>query len=148
MKKETAYQQAFLPHLKLIDGLDDFIQQAKKNNIKIAIGSAAMLFNIDYVLDNLNIRHYFDAIISADDVILSKPDGETYLKCATALGVLPNECIVFEDVPKGVESAVNAGMKSVVITSLHQENEFVSFTNILHFINNYAQINVTDIMNA
>ncbi len=146
IKKEMAYQQAFLPHLKLIDGLEEFIQQAKKDNIKIAIGSAAMLFNIDYVLDNLNIRHYFDAIISANDVILSKPNGETYLKCAEALGVLPNECIVFEDVPKGVESAVNAGMNAVVITSLHKKSDFNNFNNILSFIDNYNQIKLSEII--
>ncbi len=148
IKKETAYQQVFLPYLKLIDGLDAFIQEARKKNIKIAIGSAATLFNIDYVLDNLNIRHYFDTIISAEDVILSKPHAETYLKCAEALDVLPHECIVFEDVPKGVESAVNAGMKSIVITTLHKEADFISLINIISFIDNYTQVKLNDIISV
>ena len=134
--KETEYQKVYLPHLKLIDGLSSLLEEAKSKSIKMAIGSAAIMFNVNFVLDNLNIRHYFDAIISADDVVVSKPDGETYLKCAEALGVLPHECIVFEDVPKGVESAVNAGMKAIVITSLHKENEFNSYNNILSFTDN------------
>jgi len=33
----------------------------------MAIGSAAISFNVDFVLDGLNIRHYFDALVSADD---------------------------------------------------------------------------------
>ncbi len=59
-------------------------------NIPMAIGSAAIMFNIDFVLDNLNIRHYFKTIVSADDVTISKPHPETYLKkCASLLGVDP-----------------------------------------------------------
>jgi beta-phosphoglucomutase len=146
--KETEYQKVYLPHLKLIDGLPALLEQAKNHNIKMAIGSAAIMFNVNFVLDNLNIRHYFNAIISADDVVLSKPAGETYLKCAEALGVQQHECIVFEDVPKGVESAVNAGMKAVVITSLHTKDEFSSFDNILSFIDNYDQIKLNDILSA
>jgi beta-phosphoglucomutase len=146
VQKEAAYQKAYLPHLKLIDGLDNFLQQAKEKNIKMAIGSAAIMFNIDFVLDNLNIRHYFDALISADDVVLSKPNAETYLKCADALSVLYNECIVFEDVPKGVESAANAGMKTVVIVGIHHKNEFNSFDNTISFINNYNQIKVDEVI--
>jgi beta-phosphoglucomutase len=144
--KETEYQKAYLPHLKLIDGLPSLLEEAKKLGIKMAIGSAAIMFNVNFVLDNLNIRHYFDALISADDVVISKPDGETYLTCAKMLGAQPHECIVFEDVPKGIESAVNAGMKAVVITSLHKEHEFTSFQNILSFIDNYNQIKLYDIL--
>jgi beta-phosphoglucomutase len=144
--KETEYQKVYLPHLKLIDGLSTLLEEAKNHNIKMAIGSAAIMFNVDFVLDNLNIRHYFDAIISADDVVLSKPNGETYLKCAEALGVQPNECIVFEDVPKGVESAANANMKAIVIVGIHKENEFNSFDNTISFIDNYTQLKVDDII--
>jgi beta-phosphoglucomutase len=144
--KEMGYQKEFLPHLKLINGLNEVLAWAHSNNIKLAIGSAAMMFNIDYVLDNLNIRHYFDAIISADDVIYSKPHGETYLKCAKALGVQPHECIVFEDVPKGVESAANAGMKAIVIEGLHHKDEFGVFNNIIQFINDYTKLEIGPIL--
>lgn len=136
--KERAYQEAFKPHLKLIDGLDEFLERAYQQNIQIAIGSAAIMFNIDFVLDGLNIRKYFSAIISADDVNRSKPDPETYLKCAEALHVSPKDCIVFEDAPKGVESALNAGMRSVVLTILHQQHEFYSYNNIIAYGKDYT----------
>lgn len=135
--KETAYQKAFKPHLRLIDGLDVFLEAAYKQNIKMAIGSAAIMFNIDFVLDGLNIRKYFTSIISADDVTRSKPDPETYLKCAESLNVSPKDCIVFEDAPKGVESAQNAGMRSVVLTILHEQHEFNQYKNIVAFGKDY-----------
>jgi beta-phosphoglucomutase len=147
LSKEHAYQKAYKPHLKLIDGLQKFLEEAKKQNIKMAIGSAAIMFNIDFVLDNLNIRHYFDAIVSADDVVNSKPDGETYLKCAAALGVRTYECIVFEDVPKGVESAAHADILSIVIEGKHHTtDEFAHFSNIISFEKDYKSIEINTLV--
>src|SRR6476469_8955528 len=117
LEKERRYQQEFLPQLALLPGLPEFLELAHQRGIPMAIGSAAIPFNIDFVLDNLNIRHYFRAIVSADDVSISKPHPETYLKAAAVLGIEPGNCLVFEDAPKGVEAAQNAGMASVVLTS-------------------------------
>jgi HAD superfamily hydrolase (TIGR01509 family) len=137
MEKERRYQQAYLPELRLIAGLDHFLEQAQSKGTLMAIGSAAITFNIDFVLDNLSIRRYFSAIVSADDVKISKPNPETYLQLAAILKVKPSECLVFEDAPKGVEAAANAGMQSVVITTMHEPAEFAAYNNIWGFIENY-----------
>ena len=140
MQKENYYQKAFLPHLKLLDGLDVFLASAKASGIKMAIGSAAITFNIDFVLDNLNMRSFFDAIVSADDVKTSKPDPETFLRAAELLGVAPTHCLVFEDAPKGVEAAQNAKMKSFVLTTLHAPHEFISHEGIIGFAPDFTSI--------
>jgi beta-phosphoglucomutase len=137
LEKEKKYQQEFLPYLELLPGLHDFLENAYQKGIPMAIGSAAIPFNIDFVLDNLNIRHYFKAIVSADDVVLSKPHPETFLKAAQLLNVVPTDCIVFEDVPKGAEAAANAGMNTVVITTTHQPEEFNYLQNVLHFAEDF-----------
>lgn len=103
----------------------------------MGIGSAAIMFNVDYVLDGLHIRKYIDAIISADNVVNSKPDPETFLKAAALLNIDPADCIVFEDSPKGVEAATKAGMKSVVLTTMHTEDEF-NDPNIICFVPDYT----------
>jgi beta-phosphoglucomutase-like phosphatase (HAD superfamily) len=90
------------------------------------------------VLDNLHIRKYFQALISADDVQHSKPNPETFLKCAYKLHIDPADCIVFEDAPKGVESALNAGMKCMVLTIIHEKHEFPSSKNVIGFVNDYS----------
>ena len=138
IEKEKRYQKEFFPHLKLMEGLDDFLAQAHEHQIKMAIGSAAILFNVDFVLDNLNIRHYFKAIVSADDVSISKPHPETFLNGAKLLGVKPAECVVFEDAPKGVEAAQNAGMPCVVLTTMHEKKEFKQYNNIVAFVKDYT----------
>lgn len=140
IEKEKEYQKEFRPHLKLINGLDKFLKEAKDNDIKMAIGSAAIRFNIDFVLDGLDIANYFGAIISADDVKNSKPDPETYIKCAEILGLEPSDCIVFEDSPKGVEAAARAGMKSVVITTMSTPDEFSQYDNVIEYISSYNKL--------
>jgi beta-phosphoglucomutase family hydrolase len=140
LEKEKQYQQEFKPHLQLLPGLAIFLEQAHQAGIKMAIGSAAIMYNINFVLDGLNIRHYFDAIVSADDVIESKPNPETYLKCATALNISPADCLVFEDVPKGVEAALNAGMESIVITLMHEKEDFFQYKNVNCYIKDYSEL--------
>jgi beta-phosphoglucomutase len=135
--KEVRYQEIYKPHLDLLPGLFDFLKNVKQRGIKMAIGSAAPPFNINFVMDNLNIRHYFQEIISGDDVAESKPHPEVYLKAAERLGVEPESCIVFEDAPKGVEAALNAGMQAIVITTMHAIEEFQAYGNILLFIQDY-----------
>lgn len=138
VEKEKRYQRAFLPELKLIPGLDVFLQKAFDAHVPMAIGSAAIPFNIDFVLDNLHIRKYFNAIVSADDVSISKPHPETFTRAAALLGTDPSECLLFEDAPKGVEAGECAGMPAVVLTTMHNRDEFSQYGNVLHFISDYT----------
>lgn len=137
LEKERRYQKEYTISLCLIDGLTEFLAKAKAQKIKMAIGSAAIPFNINFVLDGLNIRHYIEAIVSADDVVISKPDPETFVKAAAILGIKPAECIVFEDAPKGVEAAQNANMPCVVLTTMHEKEDFSAYKNIIAFVKDY-----------
>jgi len=137
-EKEKKYQREYLPELELLPGLKDFLETAYQQDIPMAIGSAAIPFNIDFVLDNLNIRHYFKVIVSADDVVLSKPHPETFLKAAQLLQITPVDCLVFEDVPKGAEAAANAGMETVILTTTHKPEEFKNLPNVIHFAENFT----------
>ncbi len=147
VEKEKRYQAEYRPILKLIDGLAAFLEEAKEAGILMGIGSAAIPFNINFVLDGLTLHHYFKSIVSADDVIESKPDPETYLKGAKELGVLPEECLVFEDAPKGVEAAERAGMKAIVLTTMHEPYEFEKYPNIIGFIKDYRELTLKQLIN-
>lgn len=138
MEKEKKYQQAYRPHMQLIKGLDEFLKKAQEANIPMAIGSAAIPFNIDFILDQLAIRKYFNAIVSADDVAVSKPHPETFLKAASLLKAAPADCLVFEDAPKGVEAAHHAGMPCVVLTTMHPRDEFPLTEHVVQFVKDYT----------
>ena len=100
---------------EILPGALEFMQQAKEQDIKIALGSASK--NAMTILERLKITNYFDAIISGNEVSKAKPDPEVFLKGAEALELAPEDCVVFEDAEAGVEAAINAHMKCIGIGS-------------------------------
>ena len=136
-RKEARYREEFLPDLKLIKGLDSLLIKAKANNIGLAIGTAAIPANVDFILSNLKLWEYFPVIITADDVSTSKPHPDVFLKAAERLSIAPDRCIVFEDSPKGIEAARRAGMQAVGITSYHSAEELKN-DNVLCIVNDYS----------
>lgn len=147
LQKEEQYRQNYKPYLELLPGLYNFLLKAQEHEIGMAIGSAAIMSNIDFVLDNLNLRSCFSALVSADDVSMSKPDPETYLTCAKKLHAENVDCIVFEDSTKGVESALNAGMKCVALTTLHKADDFEAYNNVLLIIEDYTDKRLAALFN-
>ena len=59
------------------------------------------------------MSHFFDIVITANDIENPKPHPETFLKCAELMKVNPTDCIVFEDGILGMQAAATAGMQVV-----------------------------------
>lgn len=137
LKKENIYQENFKPYLNLIEGLPALLKKAQAHGIKMAIGTAASSFNLNFVMDNLNLHELIDATVSADEVTTSKPNPEVFLRCAEKLGIAPGDCLVFEDAPKGVEAAENAGMDAVAVLSYSEQEEFEPYDNLIAQIKDY-----------
>ena len=122
-RKETIYREIYAPFIKEIDGLKSIIELLHKKNIKTAVATTAPFENREFVLEALDMRGKFEVIVGDEHVINGKPDPEIYLSTAKQLGVLPKECIVFEDSLPGVEAGKNAGMTVVGILSSHTTDE-------------------------
>lgn len=141
-EKESGYREIFLPELKLVAGLQQLLETAFQAGIPMGIGTAAPKANVDFVLDNLQIRHFFQAIVDANDVDKGKPDPGVFFKVADMLGVSYQRCLVFEDSPTGARTALNAGMKAIILTTTHQANEFESISSVLRCIPDYTRIDI------
>ncbi len=98
---------------EILPGTKDFLDQLKKEGVKIGLGSASK--NAMTILERLELTSYFEAIIDGTKVSKAKPDPEVFLKGAEALGIAPENCVVFEDAEAGVEAALAGGMKCVGI---------------------------------
>ena len=90
-----------------------FLEELKENELKIALGSASK--NAGTILKQLEIEHFFDAIVDGNSVTKSKPDPEVFLKGAELCGVTPEKCVVFEDSQAGVKAANIGNFYSVGI---------------------------------
>ena len=88
------------------------------------MGTSAPKENLDFIMEALDLRKYFDAFLHSADVTNGKPDPEIYLKAADRLNARPDSCVVFEDSVAGVKAGLNAGMKVVAVTTTHSADEF------------------------
>jgi beta-phosphoglucomutase len=97
----------------LLPGVAAFLDQLRRGGIRIALCSASK--NSLHILEKLGVRHYFDAVITGNDVKRSKPDPEGMLLAAKQLGIAPENCVVVEDAQAGIAAARAAGMKTLGI---------------------------------
>ncbi|MDB5088542.1 MAG: beta-phosphoglucomutase [Mucilaginibacter sp.] len=116
-RKNTWYVEMInrMTPAEILPGAKEFLESCRAAGIKTALGSASK--NSGTILNKINMAHLFDAIVDGNHVSKAKPDPEVFLKGAEALGVIPAECVVFEDAIAGVEAAINGGMKVVGIGS-------------------------------
>ena len=145
-EKEEEYRHIFKEELKLIEGLDVFLKVLQSEGFPLGIGSAAPVENVDFVLDELNIRDLFKVVKHAGDVVKGKPDPEIYLKVAAGLGVEPEDCIVFEDTPTGAQAGSTAGCTVVVILNTHAQAEFEGIAGIRRFTRDYHFASLKDVI--
>ncbi len=91
-------------------GVMRLLQYAKDRGIRCGIATSNGTDMVDAVLASQNLRPYFQVVTTACEVKEGKPSPDIYLKVAETLGVRPEECLVFEDVPAGATAGKRAGM--------------------------------------
>ncbi len=116
-KKNTWYVDLLsqMNHSELLPGVLELLDELKKHEIKIALGSASK--NAMMILEKLGITGYFDAIVDGHQVERAKPDPEVFLLGAEKLSIPPYDCIVFEDAVAGIQAAQNAKMLAIGVGS-------------------------------
>lgn len=140
LRKEELYREAYLPHRKPVDGLVGFLDAARDLGIRMAVSTAASPANMAFILDGLELRHYFGAITTAADVKRGKPDPEIFLISAAKVGVEPKNSIVFEDAFLGFEAARRAGMKAIGITTVNSYDQVVQTDGVVEVHANFRDL--------
>jgi beta-phosphoglucomutase len=99
----------------------DVVDALKNRGFKVALVTACALKNMQHSLNHKQQAH-FDFIITGDEVPRAKPFPDPYLAAARHLGLEPQQCVVVENAPLGIEAAKNAGMYCIAIeTTLGSE---------------------------
>lgn len=100
---------------EILPGSLKFINELKKADIRVVIGSASK--NTRLILERVKINNLFDAVVDGNIVSKAKPDPEVFIIAAKMVNIKPRLCIVFEDAVAGVQAAKNAGMICVGVGS-------------------------------
>ena len=95
----------------LLPGVEKFLNELKEADYKIAIGSSSK--NAPTILERIGYDTFFDAVVDGNNISKSKPDPEVFLKASEAVGIKPENCVVFEDAHAGIEAARRANMKTI-----------------------------------
>lgn len=107
--KQELTAQAIESVLSFDENLDSTFQLLKAEGYKLYVASNAIRLTIESGLKKLGIYHYFDKIISNEDVKYTKPHPEIYLRAMVEAGVDPRETLIIEDSKTGRHSALRSG---------------------------------------
>lgn len=117
----------------ILPGILKTLNYLKEKNIMIGIGSASK--NARFIIEKLKIGPFFDVIVDGNQIVNSKPDPEVFLKGSKALGVLPENCVVFEDSDSGIQAAKAAKMTAIAIGTPDKFSNYdFCFTNFLKIV--------------
>lgn len=117
-RKEDLYRELVRKDgVRILPGARELVIALKQAGIPRAIGSSTPRANLEAIFASTGLNQYFDAVVSAEDVIHGKPAPDVFLKAAGLLGVPPASCVVFEDALFGIEAAHRAEMKVIAVAT-------------------------------
>jgi beta-phosphoglucomutase-like phosphatase (HAD superfamily) len=113
-------EEAYLVNLHRIGPVHEVVQIAQANHglVPMAVASGGTQQIINLVLDRLNIRHLFDAVVTSEMVTNQKPAPDIFIEAARRLGVNPKHCRGYEDTDLGLMAIRSAGMEAVDVRDL------------------------------
>ena len=144
MERDELFRSDYFNRLETIpvnDGLISLLSQIKDAGLKLAVATSSSPEIVSILLNKGEIAHFFDAIVTTSEAGKSKPSPDVYLLAAKRIGVLPENCIVFEDSPNGLLAAKSAGMYCVAIQS---DSELIQkLSGADHLIQSFTEITLT-----
>ncbi len=126
--KTIAYRQRIesLDELPIYPELKDFLTHLQQHNLKIGLVTGALASEAKFILEKAEILNKFEVIVGGDEIARSKPDPDGYLLAVerfnqldSSLQLKPENCLVIEDTPAGIEAAKRAKMQVVGIANTY-----------------------------
>jgi beta-phosphoglucomutase len=115
--KNKEYQKLIKNKLNknhILPGIKKILNEAKKNNLKMAIASSS--FNAILILKKINLIDYFDYIVDPSSIKKGKPEPDIFLKACKGINIKPSEALGFEDSISGIIGLKKAKIKTIAIT--------------------------------
>lgn len=114
------------------------LDELRRRGYVLAIGSSSK--NAKFILGQIGLGNFFDAIADGTDITHSKPDPEVFLCAASKLGLAPAECAVVEDAKAGIQAAKASDMTALALFGDAkdcglEDYDLLSFSDLLNIFN-------------
>lgn len=136
--KREQFEKYFTKFVKPVFGAKEVISRLSVSGYSLALASQNEKRMIDTAIDYLQVRPYFNLILSLDDISKKKPDPEIYILAMKKLGVTPNKTIVVEDSEAGILAGKAAG--ATVIALRHPYTPKAHLKQASHIIGDLKEI--------
>lgn len=134
-RKEELFRQCARGKLGVMEEMKPFLREVKRANLPRIIASSTPKENLDMFLESTELGEFFDQYVSADTLKRSKPFPDIFLEAAKRIGCKPEDSIVFEDAPAGLQAARSAHTFVVALCTSHTEEELSHYDYDLIFPN-------------
>jgi len=147
-QKKQVYEKLAKTEGRIIEGVRYFLQMLEQNNIAMGICSGSLLSEIELILGEAQLRHFFDVIVSAECIKESKPSPEGFVLALQKLNeknqsvISADECVVIEDSYWGLEAAKAAGMHTVAITNSYDAEQLSAAEKV---VTNLSELSISDL---
>ncbi len=142
LEKEVKHTELQARQIQCIPAVDTLLATLKENGYRLSVASSSPHLIIDLVLKKLDFRHYFDYVVSSEDVRDGKPSPDIFLEVAQRYQVAPSRFIVIEDSSNGVKAARAAGMKCIGYKSANSGNQDLSLADLV--TEDFSQLRLED----
>jgi beta-phosphoglucomutase len=141
-RKEALYRERYSCCREPLPGLLSFLKQAVVLDLPMAVATASPPENIPFILDKLDLRRYFKAVVGGAEIQHGKPNPEIFLKSAQVLGIEPTRCLAFEDALGGIEAARRAGMDAVMICTTINAQEVAGLPHVVRAVPDFTYLDL------
>lgn len=143
IKKEwnrMAYEK-YAGEVSLKPGAGAFLEELRRRGLPVGIASSNSRELIMTALEANGVTDCFDCIMTSCDVAKGKPSPDIYLGVAKSLGVRPQDCLVFEDVPMGILAGKQAGMRVCAVEDAFSKDQRREIRRLAdYYITSYDEI--------
>lgn len=138
-RKNEAYKKLLesLTPEDILPGVEKTLTALRARGYKLAIGSSSK--NTPIILKYIGLDGFFDAVSDGNNITHSKPDPEVFLKAASYLELVPEDCYVVEDAVAGIQAGRAGGFTTIAVGTaagcLLANHSVKNFEDILSIVN-------------
>jgi len=143
-QKDEFFQENF-KDVQLIPGIQPFLETLEAAGMQASIATSASSSRTWGTLQRLKLDNKFVTVVTGDDVTAGKPDPAVYRLAAQRMNLSPDELLVLEDAPCGVQGAKSAGMRCFGVTS-NGRMEALRRAGADHIISNFLDLSIEKLL--